>query len=313
MNTTKLQTLKNRLDILQTLNDRFAISDHLELAAGRGGVPVVEIQNDLAEATVSLEGGQIISFRPRDQYPVLWYSPFVPINQKKPIRGGIPICWPWFGPHSTNKNQPAHGFARTALWTLIDTKVVENGATQMTLELVDNEATNALWRHSFRLQMIITVGIQLQVELVTQNTGNETFIIGEALHSYFNVSDATQIIIYGLHNKLFIDKVDDQDQYKEQKSPVMIRAETDRVYLNTTAECFIEDPGFQRRIRIAKQGSHSTVIWNPWIEKAARLGDLGYQGYLRMVCVETANAAENLVEVAPGEAHCLQAVIGVEA
>lgn len=310
MNTTKLQTLKNRLAILQTLNDRFAIADHLELSAGRGGVAIVEIQNDLAEATISLEGGHIITFRPRDQNSVLWHSPFVPLNQDKTIRGGIPICWPWFGPHSTDKNKPAHGFARTALWTLIDTKVVDDGATQMTMELVDSQASNALWPHPFQLQMTITVGTQLQVELVTKNTGNETFIVGEALHSYFNVSDVSQITIYGLQNKLYIDKVD--NQYKEQKSPVMIRAETDRVYLNTMAECIIDDPGLKRQIRIAKQGSRSTVIWNPWIEKAARLGDLGYQGYLGMVCIETANADENVVEVAPGEAHHLQAVISVE-
>jgi glucose-6-phosphate 1-epimerase len=309
MNTTDLQHFKNRLTLLQTLNERFALADHLKLSAGRGGVAVVEIENDLAEATLSLEGAHIMAFRPRDQEPVLWLSPFAPLNQDKPIRGGIPVCWPWFGPHATDKNKPAHGFARMALWTLIDTKVVDDDATQISLELVDNEA---LWPHAFQLQMTVTVGTQLRVELVTRNTGNEAFSLGEALHSYFNVSDVTQVTIHGLENCQFIDKVDNS-QRKIQKNAVKISAETDRVYLNTSADCVIDDPGFKRQIRIAKKGSQSTVVWNPWTEQAARLGDLGYQGYLRMVCVETANAADNTVTVAPGGEHRLQMVIGTQA
>ena len=314
MSTIDQETLAESLEELQVLNERYFTTRHLEFKAGRNGNFVAEIKNDHAEATISLEGGQMMTFQPRDQEAVLWLSPFAPLNPNKPIRGGIPVCWPWFGPHSTDSDKPAHGFARTALWTVVNTKNLDDGATQVSLELVDNEATLALWPYAFRLQLIITVGTQLQLELVTRNTGDKTFTIGEALHTYFNVSDVTQTSIHGLENCQYIDKVNNIDnaQRDVQEGAVTISAETDRIYLDTTADCVIEDRGLKRRIRIAKQGSQSTVVWNPWTEKAARLGDLGYQGQLRMLCIETANAADNVVEVAPGGEHCLQAVISVE-
>lgn len=307
---TNLQTFKNRLANLQSLNERFAIAHHIEFLAGRGGLPVANIKNDLAEATIALQGGHVMTFRPRDHHPVLWLSAFAPLNENKPIRGGIPVCWPWFGPHATDKDKPAHGYARNVLWDVIETQV-KNGATQILLSPVDNETTRNLWSPALQLQLVVTIGTVLQVDLITRNTGDQAIILGEALHTYFNVSDVTQVSIHGLENCQYIDKVDNS-QRKVQEGPVTISRETDRVYLNTTADCVIEDPGFKQRIRIAKQASQSTVIWNPWAEKAAQLGDLGYQGYLRMLCVETANALENEITVAPGEEHRLQAVISVE-
>ncbi len=311
MNIIDLHTLKNYLTIIQTFNDFFGITDQLEFKVGRGAMTVADIKNNKTKATISLDGGQIMTFQPHQQEPVVWLSLFAPLNQKKPIRGGIPICWPWFGPYSTDTDKPAHGLARTTLWTVTDTKILENGAIRLSLLLEANEITWTLWPHAFQLKLIITVGSELRVELITHNLGGDAFTIGEALHTYFNVSDVTQVTIRGLENCQYIDKVD-HSQRKRQKEVITIKSETDRIYLNTTADCIIEDPGLKRRIRIAKENSQSTVVWNPWIEKAARLGDLGYQGYLRMLCIETANVADNVVTVAPGTEHRLQMVISVE-
>jgi D-hexose-6-phosphate mutarotase len=311
MSTIDLLTFKERLATLQTLNDDFGIAHYLEFKAGRDGVAVAEITNDHAVATISLQGGQVMTFRPRDQDQVLWLSKFAPLDKAKPIRGGIPLCWPWFGPHETDKNKPAHGFARNVLWKVVETTRIDKGITQLTLELINTPETRAVWPFFAQLQLIVTVGSELRIELVTHNLGEESLRLGEALHTYFQISDVRQVAIHGLENCEYLDKVANS-QRQRQAGAVTINGPTDRVYLNTTADCIIEDPGLKRRIRIAKEGSHSTVIWNPWEDQAARLGDCGYQGYLGMVCVETVNAAENMVTVKPGKKHRLQAVISVE-
>lgn len=295
----------------QVLNTHFAISNHVEFKTNSGGLTIAEITNDHAVATVALQGGHVMTFRPREQDPVIWLSNAARFELGKSIRGGVPICWPWFGPHATDRNKPTHGFARTVLWKVLEIKTLDDGETQMALELINTPATQAQWSYPSQLVVIITVGMELRIELITRNTGQETFSIGEALHTYFHVSDVSRIQIQGLENCHYLDKVDNS-QHKQQAGPVTIHSEVDRVYLNTRAACLIEDPGLNRRIRIAKQGSQSTVIWNPWIEKATQMGDFGDQGYLEMVCVETANALDNVVTVKPGETHRLEAVISVE-
>lgn len=307
----ELAILKKRLATLQTLNDDFGIPDYLEFKAGRDGLAVAEINNDHAVATLSLQGGHLMTFRPRDQDHVLWLSKFAPLDSSKPIRGGVPICWPWFGPHATDKDKPAHGFARNALWKVTETARTDQGSTQISLEILHTSEIHRLWPYLARLQLIVTVGIDLKIELITHNTGTEAFTIGEAFHTYFNVSDVSKVAIYGLKGCEYIDKVDNSRR-KRQDGVVKIREETDRVYFDTSAECILEDPGLRRRIRLTKEGSLSTVIWNPWEEKAVKLGDCGHQGHLSMVCIETANALNNVVTVNPGEEHCLKTVMNVE-
>jgi len=295
----------------QVLNTHFAISNHVEFKTNPGGLTIAEITNDHAVATVALQGGHVMTFRPREQDPVIWLSQSARFELGKSIRGGVPICWPWFGPHATDRNKPTHGFARTVLWKVLEIKTLDDGETQMALELINTPATQAQWSYPSQLQIIITVGMELRIELITRNTGQEAFNIGEALHTYFHVSDVSRIQIQGLEDCYYQDKVD-HFQLKRQQGPVTIHSEVDRVYLNTRADCLIEDPGLNRQIRIAKQGSQSTVIWNPGIEKATQMGDFGDQGYLEMVCVETANALDNAVTVKPGETHRLEAIISVE-
>ena len=294
------------------LNQRFAIPGHVQFKEGAGGLAVAAIANDHAEAVIALQGAHVMTYQPLDQAPVLWLSQFAKFAPGKSIRGGVPVCWPWFGPHATEAGFPAHGYARTVMWEVLETLAVANGATAIRFGLVETDATRAQWPHPSSAQVLVTVGLELRVELITRNTGAEPFVLGEALHTYFHISDVADTVIRGLENAEYLDKVENFAR-KTQQGPIIIDSEVDRVYLNTEADCLIEDQGLKRRIRIAKKGSSSTVVWNPWVEKADKMGDFGPEGHRGMVCVETANAIENVVTVAPGAEHKLVAVISVEA
>jgi len=296
---------------LQSLNETFAITNQLDFTSGPGGLTLAEVRNRHAAATISLHGAQVLAFQPHGRRPVLWRSQKSQYQPGKAIRGGVPICWPWFGAHPTDPSKPAHGFVRTALWSVLATAALADGATQIRLRLNDGEATYDLWPHAFDVRAVINVGAQLRVELIVRNPGDAPFTCGGALHSYFGVSDSSAIAIQGLDGCEYLDKVD-AFQRKRQQGPVVIDAETDRVYLDTTATCAIDDPGMRRRITIAKAGSHTTVIWNPWAEKAAQIADFSAEEYRNMVCVETANANTDSVTVAPGGEHRLVAIIGAD-
>jgi D-hexose-6-phosphate mutarotase len=297
-------------DELQRLNHQFGLADHVNFKAGPGELTVAEINNAHAKSTIALQGGHVISFQPHGQWPVLWVSQQSQYKIGQAIRGGIPVAWPWFADHPTDPTKPAHGFVRTTSWSVTATEVVDDGATRLRLSLSDNDHSRALWPHAFRLELVITVGPALQVELLMQNPGAATFTCGAALHSYFGVSNASRIAVQGLAGCTYIDKVD-EDRRMLQRGPVTIESETDRIYLETTATCVIEDPGWERRIQIAKSGSRSTVVWNPWIDKAGQIADFGDEEYSGMVCVETTNAAEDIITVAPGGEHRLRAVISL--
>lgn len=273
--------------------------------------PIAEVANRHATAAVALQGAHVMAFRPRGQGPVLWVSAESAFRPGKAIRGGIPVCWPWFADHPTDRRKPAHGFVRAAPWHVVATERGDDDATRIRFGLADDDTTYALWPHRFRLELVVTVGAALVVELVIRNTGDAAFTSGGALHSYFTVGNVEDVRIHGLDGCTYIDKVDHLAR-KVQDGAVRIGAETDRVYLDTTAECVIEDPALRRRIRVAKAGSRSTVVWNPWIEKAASMTDFGDDEYTGMVCVETANAADDVVSVPPAGTHALRTEISVD-
>jgi D-hexose-6-phosphate mutarotase len=293
---------------IQMLNAQFGLANQLSFKTGPGNLPVAEINNGHATATISLYGGHVIAFRPHEHEPVIWASKHSFYEEGKAIRGGIPVCWPWFAGHPTDAGKPAHGFVRTMMWAVRGTGLMDNGATQIQLGLSDSKTSRALWPHAFQLQLTITVGAELQVELLARNSGDEPFVYSGALHSYFGVSDISQVVIHGLDGCDYLDKVD-AFRRKTQQGPVTITAETDRIYLETTAECVIEDEGWQRRLHIAKTGSRTTVVWNPWAGRARQLPDMGDKEYTRLVCVETANAAEDVITIAPGGEHRLKMVV----
>lgn len=286
---------------VSTLNERFGIKGQLEFQQGPDdGLIMAEIRNQYATARISSQGAQVINWAPLNEAPVIWLSRAARFVPGKSVRGGVPICWPWFGPHATEPGFPGHGFARTVPWDVIDTEALADGRTHLVFRLQASEATRAQWSHDTPVECRITVGDSLDVELVTKNAGTATITITEALHTYFEVGDVTRIKVLGLEDTEYLDKVDG-GQRKKQSGPVTIKGEVDRVYLNTRTTCVIDDPVLKRKIHINKRGSESTVVWNPGIEKAEKMGDLGENGYLHMLCVESANAAENVVTVAPGE------------
>jgi D-hexose-6-phosphate mutarotase len=172
--------------------------------------------------------------------------------------------------------------------------------------LIQNEATRAQWPHASVVRNTITVGQELEVELATTNTGAAPFQLGQALHTYFTVGDIRRTTVAGLEGCEYLDKVGGSVR-KRQDGPVAFTQETDRIYLGTRGCCGIVDPVLDRTILITSTGSRSTVVWNPWIEKADKMGDFGPDGHLGMVCVETANAAEDVITLAPGATHCMTA------
>ncbi len=296
---------------IDTLNQQFGIAEQLSFELKAKDFPIVNISNASAHASIALQGGHLMTYQPQGQAPVIWLSQDAKYVVGKSIRGGVPICWPWFGPHAEDASQPGHGHARTVMWDVLDTTALDAATTQIRLQLQMTENTHRHWSHNTPVQVCITVGANLQVELVTRNDTEQSLTISEALHTYFNISDISDVRILGLEDTSFLDKVEGM-QRKTQQGVVNIASEVDRVYLNTAADCVIEDPGFKRCIRIQKTDSQSTIVWNPWIENAKKMGDLGEQGYRRMLCVESGNALENSVEIAPGESHRLAVVYSVE-
>ncbi|MDX8398614.1 MAG: D-hexose-6-phosphate mutarotase [Gallionellaceae bacterium] len=295
-----------------TLNQNFGIAGHLEFVPDVSGLAIAHIANSHAQAAIALQGAHIMRFQANDEQPLIWLSPVAKLVQGKSIRGGVPICWPWFGAHASDATFPGHGFARTVAWHVAASEALPDGSTRIEFELPQSSIPAAQWPHPCRCRLVATVGKVLTVELITENTGETAFDSGEALHTYFAISDVDQISISGMEDCTYLDKVGVAET-RTQQGTIQISSEVDRIYIDTAADCLIEDRGLKRRIRIAKSGSQSNVVWNPWVEKSAKMGDFGSNtGYRGMVCVESANAASNIVTVSPGSTHCLRVVYSTE-
>ncbi len=297
---------------LPALNNKFGIDGHLSFRRGPGGLAIAEISNLHASATLFLHGAHLASWTPRKQQPVIWLSPLAQFNAGKPIRGGVPICWPWFASHPTEPGYPFHGPARTSLWEVANTAQLDDGTTFIALRLPPRAASQTVWPHPTPVEVRFTLGNTLEIELATRNEGLQPVVIGQALHTYFRVGDIRQISIQGLDGCTYIDKLED-GQRKKQQGPITIAAEIDRIYLDSGTDCQIDDPSLNRRIRISKKGSHSTIVWNPWSAKASAMADMDEGCHANMVCVETANAADDVVAIAPREEYKLWVRYSVEA
>jgi glucose-6-phosphate 1-epimerase len=294
------------------LNQRFGIDGVVSFSEQANGFVAVEVSNVHATASIAMQGAHLMTFQPTGQEPLIWMSPEAKRAAGKSIRGGVPVCWPWFGPHESDRTLPAHGFARTVPWRLNQVHALSNGDTRLEFELIQSPTTRRQWPHACAVRNIITIGKSLRHELVTTNHGSEPMVIGEALHTYFQVGDLRKVTVSGLDGCDYLDKVNDF-QRVTQHGTFGFRGEVDRIYINTPAQCEISDPVMKRRIVIHASGSRSTVVWTPWSEKGAQMGDLGPDGYLNMLCVETANAAEDTVNIAPGGQHRMVAQYTIEA
>ena len=288
------------------LSNRFTVPGIKFIA---GTLPVIEITNSFASAKIALHGAHVMSYTPAGATDLLWMSDASWFEPNKPIRGGIPVCWPWFGGHPTDANQPSHGFARISEWQLECVELADNGAHRIVLGLSDSEITRKMWDFAFKAELTVTVGAELHVELMMRNCDAQPFTISAALHNYFAVDDITQVKVSGLVDCPYLDTVD--NQRKEQVGDIGFAAETDNVYLDTAATAIIHDAAQQRKISIAKRGSNSTVVWNPWSAKATRMPDFGNNEYTQMLCVETTNAENDARTIAPGAEHRLETIISL--
>ena len=275
-------------------------------------LPVLDIENPHARAVVSLHGAQVLSFQPSGEEKVLWLSPDAMYREDKAIRGGIPVCWPWFGNRA--EEGPSHGFARTRLWTLEEQETLAGGETRLLLTL--KNTSNSQWlvqgqKATANLSLEIIIGSQLQLSLTTENNSDQTIEISQALHTYFAVSDIEAIAVSGLEDMRFLDHLDDQKAYV-QKGDVTFAGEVDRTYLDCTETTIIHDPGMARNIVIKKSGSNSTVVWNPWKVRSKEMSDMPDEGYKSMVCVESATTPDLPVELKSGASHRLAVRVFVE-
>jgi D-hexose-6-phosphate mutarotase len=276
---------------------------------GLGG-PAAHLVTADASAIVAIHGAHVLSFLPKQGGEVLWMSPEARIAPGQGIRGGIPVCWPWFAAHETDASKPDHGFVRKAPWRVVRT-AAENGAAEIELTFAAMDEYAALWSGKAQLKLAVSLSDKLRVELTTQNLDASNIELTEALHTYFAIGNIADITVRGLAGRSYRDKLQNYAVI-EQKGAITFAGEVDRIYQETTDDVVIEDPGNSRKIRVAKAGSTSTVVWNPWIEKSKRLSDMPAQGYLGMVCVETTNAGGDVVTLKPRDTHRLTTVLSVE-
>ncbi len=273
---------------------------------------MIHIDNGQAKALISVYSGQVLSFQPAaEPTDLMFLSEKAYYAAGKAIKGGVPICWPWFGPDPESLGRPSHGFVRNRLWNVVNTSTTTDGATQVILGLKDTEETRAIWPQAFELAIAITVSHSLRVELITRNLGDKSFPLTQALHTYFQVGDINRVQVLGLENTQYQDKVDSGIE-KTQIGAVTIAGEVDRIYLNVTKELVIDDASLNRRIRIKSAGSKSAVVWNPWAKISASMADLDDSDYQRLICVETTNAATDIVEVPAHSEFRLEAVYSIE-
>lgn len=276
-----------------------------------GGLVRVDITTALANAEVFLQGAHVAAFQPVGQAPVLFLSAKSFMAPGKAIRGGVPLIFPWFGPHPTRTELAAHGFVRTAEWELESLEQSADGSVQIALRFASNDQTRAMWPHDFALRFRVNIGAVLEMTLETENTSSSPFTFEDALHTYLTVADVTEVSVHGLSGVEYIDKTAGGKRFREGNAPIRIRSETDRLYLNTTSSCSVDDLSLARRVVVEKSGSNATVVWNPWQGKGMSLADLGPE-WPGMLCIETVNAADNAVTLPPGARHSTRAVVRVE-
>lgn len=281
------------------LNALFAISGHLHFEAGEGGLSKAVINNPYASCEIYLHGAHVTSFKPHGHDELLWLSPTAQFDEEKAIRGGIPICWPWFG---LQPGKVQHGFARKSLWTLFGTTVNGKGETVLRLGLQDSEASRELFPYRFSAEYSVTIGKSLTLELKTINGGEKAFELSQALHTYFAVDSIDNVAVEGFEGISYIDTLD-KNRVCTQEGVITFGEEVDRIYENDRSTSYLLDG--KRRVEIVKRGSNSSVVWNPWIKKAASMADFEDEGYKKMLCIETANAASDTRTLEAGECHTI--------
>jgi glucose-6-phosphate 1-epimerase len=269
----------------------------------RGGA-VARLRSAHGEATVAIKGGQVLSWM-HAGVERLWLSPVSRLDTTRAVRGGVPVCWPWFGAHASDPTKPAHGFARIRPWEVVSSEATP-GCACLVLAYQTDQHDAVLWPGRAGVQLKVMIAETLRLELETRNTGSEPFLLTQALHTYFWISDVAFVRVEGLRGCAYLDNLDGLKRKVEQSERIRIDREVDRIYLGDTRRIVLADEGFptRRRVVIDSEGSASAVVWNPWADKTIRLGDMGAPDAFRtMLCVETANAGDDAITLAPGASH----------
>jgi glucose-6-phosphate 1-epimerase len=288
---------------------RFEIPGRAQVVQGNGGLPKVRVTAPEAEGEMYLHGAHVTSWKPAGGEEVLFLSSQSRWEDGRAIRGGIPICFPWFGDKADDPKAPAHGFVRTEAWQLESIAQV-GGAVTVSMFTESDENTRKWWPAEFRLVHRATFGRELSLELVVTNTGRTSLRFEEALHAYHTVGNIEKARVRGLDSVYYLDKTG-SNRKKLQHGEIVIVSETDRVYLNTSDTIELEDPVLHRRTRVTKENSGTTVVWNPWVQKAHSLSDFGDDEWMQMICIETSNVADFAVELPPGQQHTMKALVTV--
>lgn len=283
------------------------LPDGVSLVEGEGGLPAVAVHTDSVVAQVYLQGAHVTSWRPAGAAEVLWLSPTSSFAPGKAIRGGVPLCAPWFGPGREGDKPVAHGWFRTATWRLASARrdggdvVLRFTLSGADAQVPDGEPADV------SAEYVVRVGRELELAL-TITAGVDGLLMEEALHSYFAVSDVRGVRVEGLAGHRYTDKVSDSQEV--QSGDLRLAGRTDRVYDHSRVATVV-DEGSGRRIVVAKEGSDSTVVWNPWEAKAAESADIG-DAWPGFVCVEVANALDHYVVLGPEMPHTMVATVRVE-
>lgn len=272
---------------------------------GRGELPMLEITTAWSTAEIYLHGAHVTNFRHRDEPPLLFLSQCSRFDKNQAIRGGIPVILPWFGPR---EGMGMHGFARVKAWEVKEVLPAADGSMSVRFQLPDYPEASAF--PDFTADYIVTVNETLTLELVVTNKSTDADLeFEECLHTYFAVEDISATTIVGLKGLSYLDKVANFEKKTETNDAIRVSSEVDRVYLNSTGPVEIRDARMGRVIRIEKEHSASTVVWNPWVNKSQEMPDFGNDEYHKMVCVESGNVNANKLVLPPGKSSSMKVTL----
>ena len=297
------------MDLTQ-LNEHFGLPGVLAFHATASGLIHADITTPHATATVYLQGAHVAAWQPKGQQPAIFLSRKSDFAPGKPIRGGVPIAFPWFAVRHDGKTGPSHGFARIQDWTLAFAALAGDDL-HMTFTLGPTEMSRNLGYDNFRLAYQLIIGRTLTMQLTVVNDAKVPLVFEEALHTYYAVADIHEVAVDGLEGVTYLDK-NDNFQSKVQHNAITITEPTDRVYLNTTSTCILHDTAGKRLVTVAKAGSNTTVVWNPWESGGLKLQDMDPTEWHEFIAIETVNAAVNAITLVPGAKHVMEAHVSVE-
>ncbi len=284
---------------IEHLNREYGIKGHLKIDKGNGHLPFIFINNKRASAIISLHGAQILSYKPhREAEDLLFVSQNSWYEEGRAIRGGIPLCWPWFGPDPLNLKRPDHGFVRNGLWRILSTEASSDSVTKIVFQYENTEKSLEYWPQAFMLKLEVIISDTLSLNLITHNTGDHPFTITQAIHTYFNIGHINEVEILGLDKSTYRNKFDISGEH-QQTGKLTFNAEVNRIHKNVEEYLYINDNAFNRKITITSNHNKTVVVWNPGANLPPNITDLESTDYQRFVCIESGNVSSDTIEILP--------------